>query len=153
MFQSPKIIEVSTYRDVSGLFTTADTRSDDQQPASDKASKPAAERLTSLDDRSGMFGGVYIDNTTVHTLLSVGYVFGISLFSDISEKAKQNSQSFPAFSGDLEFFVWLLSDTSVGSKGHLSIGQIRQHIFVDSLADSARKLLAEQLGVGEGCLP
>ena len=55
LFQSPKIIEVCTYKDVSGMFTTADIRTGDVQPAPDKAPKPV-EKLASLDDRSGLFG-------------------------------------------------------------------------------------------------
>ena len=55
LFQSPKIIEVCTYKDVSGMFTTADIRTGDVQPVPDKAPKPV-EKLASLDDRSGLFG-------------------------------------------------------------------------------------------------
>lgn len=47
--QSPKIIEVSTYKDVSGMFTTADIRTVPQQPPPEKVTK-IVEKLTSLDD-------------------------------------------------------------------------------------------------------
>ncbi|KAK7115084.1 hypothetical protein V1264_001025 [Littorina saxatilis] len=98
--QNPKIIEVSTYKDVSGMFTTADIRRDCQQPMAEKVPKPAEKVVpmdeSNIDDEDEMLYGE--SDTSVFT----------SSFTAPSTSSSQPQQQNPSEKGEkkIEATYW-----------------------------------------------